>query len=390
MDHRTKFEGIWTRVRSELMDHVASEGMIPEALEWYGKNLDYNMTGGKLNRGLHVMETAQIIKGEELDDNEYYKAAVLGWAVELLGAFLIVLDDITDNSMMRRGKPCWYRVPSVGLIAVNDASMLESAIYYLLKRHFRHTPYYVDLLELFHDTTYQTEMGRLIDITTALEGNFDVNRFSLDKHRLMVIYKTAFYSFYLPVALGMRLTGVPESYTLEGKTVEPYKVALSILLPLGEYFQTQNDFFDFSAPPELVGKIQVGTDILENKCSWCVNIALALATPEQRKVLDENYGQKDPTAEARVKEVFEAVGVRESYAKYEAEMYERLKELIAAIPESPEAGHSQAPNLHDLLGENPQATQVGFLPHRQLSFTCSHICTSGFSMPQCCGYYCLV
>jgi farnesyl diphosphate synthase len=27
--------------------------------------------------------------------------------------------------------------------------MLEAAIYYLLKKHFRQQPYYVDLLELF-------------------------------------------------------------------------------------------------------------------------------------------------------------------------------------------------------------------------------------------------
>ncbi|KAJ7193112.1 farnesyl-diphosphate synthase [Mycena pura] len=324
MDHRrTRFEGIWTRVRSELMDHVTSEGMFPEAVEWNGKNLDHNMTGGKLIRGVHVVETVQIIKGEELDDDEYYKAAVLGWAVELLEACLLVSDDIMDKSMTRRGKPCWYRVPAVGLIAVNDAFMLEGAIYYLLKKHFRSTPYYVDLLELFHDTTYQTEMGQLM---------------ARVRHRLIASYKAAIYSLYLPVALGMRLTGVPEIYTVEGKTVEPYKVALSIMLLFGEYFQSQNDFFDFVTPPELVGKIQVGTDIVENKCTWCVNIALALATPEQRKVLDDNYGRKDPAAEARVKEVFEAVGVQERFAKFEADMYERLKELIAAIPEGPERG----------------------------------------------------
>ncbi|KAF8186165.1 farnesyl-diphosphate synthase [Mycena galopus ATCC 62051] len=336
MEPRTKFEGTWTRVRSELMDHIAGADISPEAVEWYGKNLDYNMTGGKLKRGMTVVETAQLIKGDELDDDEYYKAAVLGWAVELAQAFFLVADDIMDNSMMRRGKPCWYRVSGTGLIAVNDAFMLESAIYYLLKKHFRHTPYYVELLELFHDTAHQTEMGQLMDMITALEGNFDLNRFSFDKHRVIAIYKSAFYSFYLPFALGMYLTGVPEKYTLEGKTVEPYKVALSIGLLLGEYFQSQDDFFDFCGPPVLVGKI--GTDIVENKCTWCVNIALALATPEQRAVLDESYGRKDPAAEARVKEVFEAVGVQERFAKYEADLYGRLKELIAAIPEGPERG----------------------------------------------------
>lgn len=29
--------------------------------------------------------------------------------------------------------------------------MLEAAIYYLLKKHFRQEKYYVDLIELFHE-----------------------------------------------------------------------------------------------------------------------------------------------------------------------------------------------------------------------------------------------
>jgi len=318
------------------LGHIASQGFPAEAVEWYGKNLDYNVPGGKLNRGMSVVDTAEILKGAALDDDEYFKAAVLGWGVELMQAFFLVSDDIMDTSITRRGQPCWYRAPAVGMIAINDAIMLEGAIYFLLKKHFRSEPCYVDLLELFHDTTYQTEMGQLIDLITAPEDEVDLNRFSLDKHRLIVLYKTAYYSFCLPVALAMYMSGVPASYTHEGKTIEPYKVALSILLPLGEYFQIQDDFLDFSAPPDLLGKI--GTDIVDNKCSWCVNTALALATPEQRKVLDENYGRKDPAAEARVKEVFEAVGVRERYAKYEADVYGRLNDLITGIPESAERG----------------------------------------------------
>jgi hypothetical protein len=31
--------------------------------------------------------------------------------------------------------------------------MLEGAIYFLLKKHFRGEKYYVDLLELFHDVS---------------------------------------------------------------------------------------------------------------------------------------------------------------------------------------------------------------------------------------------
>ena len=98
-----------------------------------------------------------------------------------LQAFFLVTDDIMDHSITRRGQPCWYRVDDVGLLAINDACMLEGAIYYLLKKHFRGETYYVDLLELFHETTFQTEMGQLVDLLTAPEDRVDLSKFSLNK-----------------------------------------------------------------------------------------------------------------------------------------------------------------------------------------------------------------
>ncbi|KAF8546845.1 Polyprenyl synthetase, partial [Imleria badia] len=281
--------------------------MPPEAVEWYRRNLDSNVPGGKLNRGMSVVDSVEILWGRALTDNEYFKAALLGWCIELLQAFFLVADDMMDQSITRRGQPCWYRVQGVGNIAINDAIMLEGAIYHLLKVHFRSETYYVHLLELFHDTTFQTEMGQSVDLITAPEDHVDLAKFSLKKHAFIVQYKTAYYSFYLSVALAMRVCGVPESYDVKGETVRPYDVALSILLPLGEYFQIQDDFLDYAGTPEQIGKI--GTDIVDNKCSWCVNVALEVATPEQRAVLDANYGCKDADKEARVKEVFEAVGL---------------------------------------------------------------------------------
>ncbi len=56
-----------------------------------------------------------------------------------------------DSSITRRSQPCWYRIEEVGYIAVNDAFLLESAIYWLLKKHFRADPAYINLIELFHE-----------------------------------------------------------------------------------------------------------------------------------------------------------------------------------------------------------------------------------------------
>ncbi|KAH9925351.1 farnesyl-diphosphate synthase [Epithele typhae] len=290
------------------------------------QNLDYNTPGGKLNRGMSVVDSAEILKGRELSNDEYFKAALLGWCVELLQAFFLVSDDMMDQSVTRRDQPCWYRVEGVSYIAINDSFMLEGAIYFLLKKHFRADPCYVNLLELFHDTTFQTEIGQLIDLITAPEDSVDLSKFSLAKHQKIVIFKTAYYSFYLPVALAMHLCSIPQS----GSSSCPYALAESILVPLGEYFQVQDDFLDYATPPEILGKI--GTDIVDNKCSWCVNTALALASPSQRAVLDANYGRKDPAAEVRVKALYEELGIRARYAEYEEAAYKRIIGLIETIP----------------------------------------------------------
>ncbi|KAF9032431.1 isoprenoid synthase domain-containing protein [Panaeolus papilionaceus] len=337
---RAKFEGVFEKIRDELIEHIKGEGMPEEAVEWYKNNLNYNVPGGKLNRGMSVVDTVEILKGRPLSDDEYFKSALLGWCIELLQAFFLVSDDIMDASITRRGQPCWYRVPHVGMLAINDSFMLEGAIYHLLKVHFRTESYYVDLLELMHDVTYRTEIGQLIDLITAPEDKVDLNKFSLERHRLIVVYKTAYYSFYLPVALALRVAGIPESYNIPNSPtpVKPYQVALGILIPLGEYFQIQDDFLDFSGAPEQIGKI--GTDIVDNKCSWVINTALKVASPEQRAILDQHYGRKDPGAanglgehDRIVKAVYEDLNIRKIYADYEGSVVSDLRKKISEIVE---------------------------------------------------------
>lgn len=146
----------------------------------------------------------------------------------------------------------------------------------------------------------------------------------MSRHSLIVIYKTAFYSFYLPVALAMHMSGVTDEAA--------FKTAEDLLVPMGEYFQIQDDFLDCYADPEVLGKI--GTDILDNKCSWVINTALANVTPEQRAILDENYGRKDAQAEQRCKQVFQQVGIPDKYAVYEADFYQKINAQIDAVDES--------------------------------------------------------
>ncbi|XP_039809796.1 farnesyl pyrophosphate synthase-like [Panicum virgatum] len=82
--------------------------------------VDYNVLGGKCNRGLSVVDSYKILKGVDvLSHEDAFLACTLGWCIEWLQGYLLVHDDIMDNSQTRRGKPCWFRVPQEVFRAVS-------------------------------------------------------------------------------------------------------------------------------------------------------------------------------------------------------------------------------------------------------------------------------
>ena len=56
-------------------------------------------------------------------------------------------------------------------------------------------------------------IGQCLDLTTAPPGGtVDFSSFTIDKHSAIVKWKTAFYSFYLPVALAMHMVSGHDIY----------------------------------------------------------------------------------------------------------------------------------------------------------------------------------
>ena len=279
--------------------------------------LDYNVPHGKLNRGMAVVDVIRAMashKGEEPSTNALTEARILGWCIEFLQAYFLVADDIMDSSITRRGQPCWYRVPKVGMVAINDGIILESCIYRILKTHFGGHDAYIALVDLFHEVTHQTAHGQLLDTTTAPIGTVDLTRYTLDTYMRIVTYKTAFYTFYLPVACGLRLAGITDAAA--------YKLAEEICVTMGQYFQIQDDVLDCFGDPEVIGK--VGTDIEDNKCSWLVVQALKRAGEEQKQVIEAHYGKSGEQDVGAVKGVYRELGLEEVFKGYEQESYETL------------------------------------------------------------------
>jgi farnesyl diphosphate synthase len=208
-------------------------------------------------------------------------------------------------------------------MAVNDAVLLESSVFLVLRSQFNTHPGYVRFIETFHSASFHTQLGQLCDMITAPEDKVDLTKFSMERYDSIVKYKTSYYSFYLPVALAL--------HWLELDTPHNLQQTHEIMMKMGHYFQVQDDYLDVFGSTELTGK--VGTDIQDNKCTWLINKAIDLATEEQHSSLCDNYGRKDRQCEIRVKQIFTDLRLSTAFQEFEYTRLKELQDMIAAVDE---------------------------------------------------------
>lgn len=263
------------------------------------------------------------MSSKQLGETELKQLTALGWTIEWMQASFLVADDMMDSSITRRGHPCWYLVEEVGNAAVNDSLILLTQMELILDDYLGEHKQYSKMRRMLLETTYQTELGQLLDLTTQPPGatEVDLNLYTIERYKKIVKYKTAFYSFAAPVALGMYFADITnEALHLKVRDV---------CLIMGEYFQIQDDVLDCYGLPEVIGKI--GTDIEDAKCSWLVVQALNAATEEQKILLKNNYGKKDHACVQRVKELFVELKLQAVFDEYETRVVSEINEKIAEL-----------------------------------------------------------
>lgn len=309
----------------EVLGRRAVLADLPDMRRWIERVVEYNVQGGKMNRGIALVESYKIMRPAASSD-DVNVAIILGWAIELLQAFFLVADDILDGSHTRRNRPCWYQTNNLGVKAFNDSILLESCVYQLISSCCRHRPYYTAVLDLFHDVTMLTAMGQTMDLQSSPgDGERpDLDLFTMEKYSSIIKHKTAYYSFYLPVALALNMAGIADEQLLK-RTEE-------ILLPMGHFFQVQDDYLDCFGDPQVTGK--KGTDIEDGKCTWLIVTALSVCSPAQRQLIQDHYGLKDEASVAAVKAVFRELEMDRRFVEYEESSSAEIQRLIQDLPES--------------------------------------------------------
>ncbi|EFA80911.1 farnesyl diphosphate synthase [Heterostelium album PN500] len=229
---------------------------------------------------------------------------------------MLVIDDIVDRGLTRRGRTCWYlssntssKDPNakVGNMAIFDACMLENMIYVILKKYFSRESYYVDLIHLYSEVCLKTYLGQMLDVLTEpTVGSLD--GFTIENYNKIVEYKTSYLVFYLPIMAPMTLVG--KGGTLDQSTKD-------LIVSMGTYFQIRDDYEDCYLDPKYNGKI--GRDVEDNKCSWLIVQAVKRANQEQLEILKNNYGKDEPYRVALVKELYNQLQLENVFKEYEIE-----------------------------------------------------------------------
>lgn len=207
--------------------------------------IDYNHIGGK--------RTRSDLFNRVLMEFTHSVNVPLSDCIELLQTALLIMDDVMDNSTMRRNKMCWYLVN--GLKASYDGNFIISVIYKIIMSTITDEYIRYKIIDFLNEIIFMTCTGQCQDVLSRWMCSWrdvesEINRRNYEN---ICYLKTSLYTFYLPIKLGYICTGKDEPANLK-----------ELCKLFGLHYQTYDDYLDFY--PNKSGKR--GSDIEDRKLTW--------------------------------------------------------------------------------------------------------------------------
>lgn len=315
---------------------------------------DYPRRGGKRVRG-----TLALLSGAAHGNVE--AALPVAVALELFHSWILIHDDIEDDSEMRRGSPALHR--QVGMpLALNAGDGLHVHMWERLLEAKTTRPVLIEFARMMR----RTAEGQHLDLAWVASGRFDVSE---DEYLEMVRLKTAWYTVVSPLALGALVADSaaadPVAPQGSGGAAAPGRdpadstaAFAAAGLDLGAAFQIRDDVLNLIAEDASAsgyGK-EVAGDLLEGKRTLILAHFFATAPVAERERAraaleagrsERAAGTASVTASgpgAELSWLLAALAGRGSiaYAQRRAEELAasglaRLRNELASLPESPAA-----------------------------------------------------
>ncbi|MFK7601798.1 polyprenyl synthetase family protein [Deinococcus sp. SM5_A1] len=257
-----------SRVLSLLPEH----GTRPEYQAYYDMLRDYPKRGGKGIRSELLLASARA-HGVVKNTPQWEAALWLAAALELFQNWVLIHDDIEDDSEERRGQPALHRLHGIPL-AINAGDALHAYMWAAV--HKANVPGGMDeFLNMIHHTA----KGQHLDLCWVEGRRWDLVE---EDYLEMVRQKTAYYTVVIPLRLGALAAGATpsEQFTPAG-------------LALGTAFQIRDDVLNLEGDAAKYGK-EIGGDLLEGKRTMIVLHWLRTAPGAQRQAFLKQMGLNRP------------------------------------------------------------------------------------------------
>lgn len=314
-------------MRPELLTRVLSllpeRSDTPELTRFYELLRDYPKRGGKGIRSELLLASARA-HGVREGSPEWEKALWLAAALEMFQNWVLIHDDIEDDSEERRGKPALHHLCGMP-VALNVGDALHAYMWAAVGR--AEVPAaFTEFLEMIH----RTAEGQHLDLSWVERREW---RLGAADYLQMVQLKTAYYTVIVPLRLGALVAGQMPSpaFTPAG-------------LALGTAFQIRDDVLNLAGDAAQYGK-EIGGDLLEGKRTLIVLRWLQRAGEEQKHIfLDQMRRERRDKDTAIIGDIHRwllesgSVAYAQEYAAAEAERgLTLLQEAFSDAPDPAEA-----------------------------------------------------
>jgi len=223
-------------------------------------------------------------------------------ACELLHQCLLIHDDVIDRDYIRHGQPnvagqFMPRYRALGgdtdhyadSAAILAGDLLLSDVYAIISESVFPGDIKRRLFAEVRKAVYEVAAGELIDVEAVVRAVYESDPIKVAK------YKTASYSFVLPLVCGAIIAGASD------KKIDLLR---QLGLNLGIAFQIQDDILGLFGDESKTGKSTLG-DLREGKHTLLIQHALINASEADRQIIESALGNKDLTqSEADVVRLF--------------------------------------------------------------------------------------
>jgi geranylgeranyl diphosphate synthase type I len=240
---------------------------------------------GKRVRGALAMVAYECCGGT--DNSSILRVAAV---MEMLHAYMLIMDDIQDRSVTRRGGPAAHKLLEAYHIAQGYSGSPEhtglslglnafSVGAHQAMRIMASLPIepscLLEAIELIHRNLVLTAHGQTIDITNELRDHV-----GLGDAEQALLYKTAYYTFLNPLMVGAVLAGANKQ---QRDILQRYSLAA------GKVFQLTDDIIGIYGQQTSTGKDPMD-DIREGKRNILTVMALENASQPDAEFLREQLG----------------------------------------------------------------------------------------------------